>query len=652
MGLDAKYISDAMESRCKRLEKFIEMRNYDIGYRNKEFLTIYFSAMCMSYDRVYAKSMIREMNRKLKNNLLDESVEKIIKSINKRNMLSFKNETVIQRLGITEEEVEILGFYDHRKKMEKRKENKDKKEKLRNEIIEDYRNGMIKKDIFDKYCNSGKISKSTVKRWLQEVAESKKEERNDQIIRFYSSGASYSQISEVCGCSLNTVKSVIENCQKGSKRTIKESQMIMKESFTTKGDIALTGTSLYKTELMVSSVSDYQLALSKLKGTKDNVFLYGNAGTGKSHAIKEWLASMDDEQLKKVTTVAPTGRAAEILFGSTIHSVFKFPLGVLPKPSIDDMTIPIALQNTEILIIDEVSMCRIDVFENIIQTIRLIEQTYNRTIKLVAVGDFGQLEPTVTKEDKKLLKKWYQGSVYAFQSELWEQCNFQKIKLTYVFRQNDPIFSEMLNEIKFGVKEAIDYFNKNASFLPDLKAIYITALKADANKHNQEEISKFNKSQLRTYKAKCKVDVSDEELPMESELTLAVGMRVICTCNDSEGLFTNGSLGTVTQLLKNSVMVLLDNGNEVKIKYKVFRLPSGAVWLMMPLSYGYAITVQRSQGSTFDYVAIDSGENGFFSVGALYVALSRCTSISGLYLETPLRSKELKINIDALRMTL
>ena len=652
MGLDAKYISDAMESRCKRLEKFIEMRNYDIGYRNKEFLTIYFSAMCMAYDRTYAKGQIREINRKLKNNLSEESVEKIITSINKQNMLSYKNETVIQRLGITEEEVEVLGFYDHRKKMEKRKEKKDKKEKLRNEIIEDYRNGMIKKDIFDKYCNSGKISKSTVKRWLQEVAESKKEERNDQIIRFYSSGASYSQISEVCGCSLNTVKSVIENCQKGSKRTKKESIMTVKESYQSKDDLALKGISLYKTEVKVSSVSDYQLALLKLKGTRNNVFLYGNAGTGKSHAIKEWLYSMDDEQLKTVTIVAPTGRAAENLNGSTIHSVFKFPLGVLPKPNIDDMTIPTALENTEILIIDEVSMCRIDVFENVIQTIRLIEQTYNRTIKIVTVGDFGQLEPTATRNDKRLLKQWYQGSIYAFQSELWQQCNFQKIKLTYVFRQNEPTLSEMLNEIKFGVKEAIDFFNKNAARLLDERAIYITSLKSDANKHNLNAIGKFSKKQLKTYKAKCKADVSDEELPTESELTLAVGMRIICTCNDCEGLYTNGSLGTVTRLLKNAVMVLLDNGCEVEIKYKVFKLPSGAVWLMLPLSYGYAITVQRSQGCTFDYVAIDSGESGFFSVGALYVALSRCKSIGGLYLETPLRNKELKINIDALRMTL
>ena len=287
--------------------------------------------------------------------------------------------------------------------------------------------------------------------------------------------------------------------------------MTVKESFQSKDDLALKGISLYKTEVKVSSVSDYQLALLKLKGTRNNVFLYGNAGTGKSHAIKEWLCSMDDEQLKTVTIVAPTGRAAENLNGSTIHSVFKFPLGVLPKPNIDDMTIPTALENTEILIIDEVSMCRIDVFENVIQTIRLIEQTYNRTIKIVTVGDFGQLEPTATRNDKRLLKQWYQGSIYAFQSELWQQCNFQKIKLTYVFRQNEPTLSEMLNEIKFGVKEAIDFFNKNAARLLDERAIYITALKSDANKHNLKAIGKFSKKQLKTYKAKCKADVSDEE---------------------------------------------------------------------------------------------------------------------------------------------
>lgn len=652
MGLDVKYISDAMESRCKRLEKFIEMRNYDIGYRNKEFLTIYFSAMCMAYDRTYAKGQIREINRKLKNNLSEESVEKIITSINKQNMLSFKNETVIQRLGITEEEVEVLGFYDHRKKMEKRKEKKDKKEKLRNEIIEDYRNGMIKKDIFDKYCNSGKISKSTVKRWLQEVAESKKEERNDQIIRFYSSGASYSQISEVCGCSLNTVKSVIENCQKGSKRTKKESIMTVKESYQSKDDLALKGISLYKTEVKVSSVSDYQLALLKLKGTRNNVFLYGNAGTGKSHAIKEWLSSMDDEQLKKVTIIAPTGRASEILNGSTIHSVFKFPLGVLPKPNIDDMTIPTALENTEILIIDEVSMCRIDVFENIIQTVRLIEQTYKRTIKIVAVGDFGQLEPTATRNDKRLLKQWYQGFIYAFQSELWQQCNFQKIKLTYVFRQNDSTFSEKLNQIKFGDKEALDFFNKNSAYTLNEKAIYITSLRNDANKYNRMAVSKFKSSELKTYKAKCKEIIEDEELPTEEEITLAVGMRVLTTCNDADGLYKNGSLGTVVQLNKNSVDVQLDDGNIVNVKYKVFILESGTVWMMLPLAYGYSITVQKTQGCTYKYVAIDGGENGFFAVGSLYVALSRCTDISGLFLIRGLREKELKVNKDALEMTL
>lgn len=650
MASNRNKLLDVMAARCEWLKKLAEIREYDLAYKNNDFLCIYFNSLCVAYNRQDAKNMLREMNRKLNNPLSNESVENIIEKINMKSLYHYKNETIIQRLAITENEVEQLGIYAYQKKMERIEENKKKKKELKAAVFEDKANGMKNKDIYAKYCTGDYPKRTTVETWLREYADSP--ECKAKIIELHTQKISEVDIKKITGYHIAKIRAAIREYEKTQKIANIGSTMIMKESFTTKEDIALTGTSLYKTELKVSSVSDYQLALSKLKGTKDNVFLYGNAGSGKSHAIKEWIASLDDEQIKKVTIVAPTGRAAEILNGNTIHSVFKFPLGVLPKPDVDNMIIPTALENTEILIIDEVSMCRVDVFENIIQTIRLIEQTYNRTIKIVCVGDFGQLEPTVTKEDKKLLKQWYQGSVYAFQSELWQQCNFQKIKLTYVFRQEDSSFGENLNAIKYGAIEAIDYFNKNAAFLPDLKAIYITSRKVDAIKHNQEEISKFKKSQLKTYKAKCKADVSDEELPMESELTLAVGMRVICTCNDCEGLYTNGSLGTVTQLLNNAVMVLLDNGNEAKIKYKVFKLPSGAVWLMLPLSYGYAITVQRSQGCTFDYVAIDSGESGFFSVGALYVALSRCTSISGLYLETPIRNKELKINIDALRMTL
>ena len=429
--------------------------------------------------------------------------------------------------------------------MEKIEENKQKKKEIKAAVFEDKSNGMKNKDIYEKYCTGDYPKRTTVETWLREYADSP--ECKAKIIELHTQKISEIDIKQITGYHIAKIRAAIREYEKTQKIANIGSTMIMKESFTTKEDIALTGTSLYKTELKVSSVSDYQLALSKLKGTKDNVFLYGNAGTGKSHAIKEWLASMDDEQIKKVTNVAPTGRAAEKLKGNTIHSVFKFPLGVLPKPDVDNMIISTALENTEILIIDEVSMCRIDVFENIIQTIRLIEQTYNRTIKIVTVGDFGQLEPTATRNDKRLLKQWYQGSIYAFQSELWQQCNFQKIKLTYVFRQNEPTLSEMLNEIKFGVKEAIDFFNKNAARLLDERAIYITSLKSDANKHNLKAIGKFSKKQLKTYKAKCKADVSDEELPTESELTLAVGMRIICTCNDCEGLYTNGSLGTVTR---------------------------------------------------------------------------------------------------------
>lgn len=652
MGLDEKILTDAMTSRCKWLEKFIEMRNYDIGYNNSNFLCIYFCALCIAYNRQDAKRKLREMNKKLKNCLSKDSIENMIKNINKYNLYKYPNETIIQRLSITEDEVKELGIYKHQENVKKRKENKIKKENLREAILADYEKNLNRKEIVEKYCNDGQINARTVDRWLKEAAAEKKEKRNNEIIRLRESGATYEQIKEICDCGINTIKRVLFDSPKLTKKTDIVQTMIVKESYQSKSDLGLKALSLYKSEVKTSSVTDYQLALLKLKGTKNNVYIYGHAGTGKTHLVKEWLKSFTQEELQQTLVLAPTGKSSELLNGNTIHSVFKFPLGVLPKPDINNMVIPTGIENIKRIIIDECSLVRVDIFENLIQTIRLIEKTYKRKIQIVCISDYGQIEPTVMNREKNLLKQYYQNKIYAFQSELWEQCNFEKIKLIHVFRQQDPVFSEYLIRLKYGDNEAIDFFNRHSAYTLNEKAIYITSLRTDANKYNRMAVSKFKASELKTYKAKCKEIIEDEELPTEEEITLAVGMRVLATCNDADGLYKNGSLGTVVQLNKNSVDVQLDNGSVVNVRYKVFILESGAVWMMLPLAYGYAITVQKSQGCTFEYVAIDGGENGFFAVGSLYVALSRCTDIRGLFLIRGLRKKELKVNTDALQMTL
>lgn len=654
MGLDEKILTDAMTSRCKWLEKFIEMRNYDIGYNNSNFLCIYFCALCIAYNRQDAKRKLREMNKKLKNCLSKDSIENTIKNINKYNLYKYPNETIIQRLSITEDEVKELGIYKHQENVKKRKENKIKKENLREAILADYEKNLNRKEIVEKYCNDGQINARTVDRWLKEAAAEKKEKRNNEIIRLRESGATYEQIKEICDCGINTIKRVLFDSPKLTKKTDIVQTMIIKESYQSISDLGLKALSLYKSEVKTSSVTDYQLALLKLKGTKNNVYIYGHAGTGKTHLVKEWLKSFTQEELQRTLVLAPTGKSSELLNGNTIHSVFKFPLGVLPKPDINNMVIPTGLENIKRIIIDEVSMVRLDIFENMIQTIHLIEKTYKRKIQKIVIGDFGQCCPVTTKKDLVEIKKQYPEAkgIYAFQSELWEQCKFEPIKLTYVFRQQDPEFSEHLIGLKYGNYDSIDFFNRHSAYMLNDKAIFITALKSDANKYNRMAISKFKSSELKTYKARCKEIIDDEDLPTEEEITLAVGMRVLTICNDVDGLYKNGSLGTVVQLNKDNVDVQLDDGSVVNIKYKVFVLESGTVWMMLPLAYGYSITAQKTQGCSFRYVAIDGGENGFFAVGSLYVAVSRCTDISGLFLIRGLRKKELKVDKEALKMTL
>ena len=142
MASNRNKLLDVMAARCEWLEKFADVREHDLAYKNNDFLCIYFNSLCVAYNRQDAKNMLREMNRKLNNPLSNESVEKIIEKINMKSLYHYKNETIIQRLAITEEEVELLGIYAYQKKMERIEENKKKKKELKAAVFEDKANGM------------------------------------------------------------------------------------------------------------------------------------------------------------------------------------------------------------------------------------------------------------------------------------------------------------------------------------------------------------------------------------------------------------------------------------------------------------------------------------------------------------------------------
>ena len=141
--------------------------------------------------------------------------------------------------------------------------------------------------------------------------------------------------------------------------------------------------------------------------------------------------------------------------------------------------------------------------------------------------------------------------------------------------------------------------------------------------------------------------VLTEDLPCPVNLTVGIGVRVMTVVNDK--YYKNGNIGTVKAISDDKIIVKLDNGKTVTVRPKVFELENGTTYKQFPLVIAYAITVHKAQGSTFDNVIIICDD--FFEAGQLYCALSRCKSLENMMFIGRLKESDLKVDIEALKMT-
>jgi len=344
---------------------------------------------------------------------------------------------------------------------------------------------------------------------------------------------------------------------------------------------------------------------------------------------------------------APTGKAADNLSAQTIHSAFQFPNEV--QPNLDITAAPKHLFSISRIIIDEINMVRQDVFSRMIKTIRFVEQQTNKSIQVIVLGDFGQIQPVATDADLELLKEFYPNAkgVYAFHSEQWEQMHFRKIVLKHIYRQDDLVFKTKLNELKYGNIAAINWFNENSNPCDSVRAITICPTNKLVDRYNKEAWCFFDPDDMVEYTASFKNGRSNEELPCPEKLQLAVEMRVMTVCNSDK--YKNGSIGTITKTYENSIQVQFDNGTVATVGRHRFVLQDGTFYEQIPVVLAYAITANKAEGMTFDEINVVPG---YFAPGQLYTALSRCTSIKGIYIEGNLTAKDLHVDIEALKMTI
>ncbi len=405
--------------------------------------------------------------------------------------------------------------------------------------------------------------------------------------------------------------------------------------------------------------TEFQQAFELLENTRQNVFLTGKAGTGKSTFLKYFR----ENTAKKMAVVAPTGVAALNVGAQTIHSFFRL------KPAFVDVkalkpTRSKVLKELELLIIDEISMVRADIFEGIDHSLKLARKNNKPFggVQVCVIGDLFQLPPVVTREEKEFFGQYYQTPFF-FGTRSYAGANFKTIQFNTIHRQNDGAFIQILNAIRAGTCDTIELEALNSRLNPKASpapgTLVLTTTNALAGDINATKLAGLA-GKARSYAGSLSGDfgMKGGRLPAPEELILKVGAQVMFVKNDSEGRWVNGTIGLVEKLGIEMISVSVgDVVHEVEpekwktIGYEFSEEKSEiaektlGTYTQFPLTLAWAITIHKSQGKTLERVIIDLG-SGAFAAGQLYVALSRCKSLAGIALKQPITPADIRCDAE------
>ncbi len=407
---------------------------------------------------------------------------------------------------------------------------------------------------------------------------------------------------------------------------------------------------------------DFQYALDLLDKTDKSLFVTGRAGTGKSTLLQLFRRSTK----KKVVVLAPTGVAALNVQGQTIHSFFKFPAKPLHRSEIKKLRSRRLYKRLEVVVIDEISMVRADLLDNIDWFLRKNREDPKPFggVQMVFFGDLFQLPPVVATEEERMLFRMEYASPYFFSAHVFQQFELEMMELRKIYRQNNRHFIRLLEAVRLNLVDYDDLEDLNERHLSNFESedyfITLSARNATVNRINTKELAKLETLTF-VYLAKVEGQFDPRLYPTELALTLKVGAQVMFIKNDPEGQFVNGTIGKVVELGEEAIKVLVEeNGREQlieveKLKWEILRYKASpsdeskieseviGKFTQYPLKLAWAITIHKSQGKTFEKVIIDLGR-GAFEHGQTYVALSRCKTLEGIILKQKLRPQDVLVD--------
>jgi ATP-dependent DNA helicase PIF1 len=411
-----------------------------------------------------------------------------------------------------------------------------------------------------------------------------------------------------------------------------------------------------KTDGRLEVTSEFRKAIEFVRRREGNLFITGLAGTGKSTLLREIRNICSDN----VAVLAPTGLAAVNVNGQTIHSFFKFRSGLLRPDDIRISRNAATYRTLETIIIDEVSMVRVDLMEAIDRFLRMNRGRPREQfggVQVILVGDLHQLPPVVDDQEVERYLRGHFVGVYFFNANAFKASKLCYSELTKKFRQSDPMFAEILDRVAEGAQDESDLsrLNENVTSLDAISGDGRFVILAPRNRTVFDLNMRFLNAlpgREREMVAIVEGDFDSSSFPTDQNLLMKVGAKVVLLRNDIRKRWVNGTMATVARLENGRVWISL-KGTEhelerevwEKVRYEydekqktIVKKVTGS-FRQFPLRLAWALTIHKCQGMTLENTYLDL-DGGTFAHGQTYVALSRNRTLGGLRLARPLRTSD------------
>lgn len=409
--------------------------------------------------------------------------------------------------------------------------------------------------------------------------------------------------------------------------------------------------------------SEQQKVYERIENTRENIFITGRAGTGKSTLLTHlaWNTS------KIIVVCAPTGVSALGVGGQTIHSLFRLPTGIIADHELKQTAdLKKMLATIDTLVIDEVSMVNADLMDAIDRSLKLARAKPHDAfggVQVIMFGDPYQLPPVPARDpDERAYFADHYRSQWFFDAHVWQATDLAVVELSEIHRQSEERFKELLNAVRHGqvtAPMAHELNEAGARMAPKEGVITLASTNNIANSINKKRLAEIKGDSLRAV-AEVNGEFNPGAYPADDTLELKPGAQVMFLRNDPDGRWVNGTIGVVSRIEGTVWVEIGDEEFEVepvvweryRYRYdpetKTLTKEVVADFEQFPLRLAWAVTIHKSQGQTYDAAIVDLGPRAF-SAGQTYVALSRVRTLEGLYLTRPLKPSDIIVDPNVVR---